>query len=238
MKKSIFILPLLIVGMMGASANTITAWTAAQQAQTIEDAKDENYNVDVYVATRVEELLKKSKTLGNIRTGTMAASAAANIATAALAGTNTVKEDLETRVNNCVARVNELSRVKMQASLDGSATSEQIAKADAIYNACGKWSVVDLTPINNRAKGAAISGGVGAGLGIAGTAMSVIANTDKVREDNSAEGQQKEKNMNTAANVLAGGTAVAGLASTIFSATQIKAIKTAATVADECEGAL
>ena len=48
----------------------------------------------------------------------------------------------------------------------------------------------------------------------------------------------KEKNLNTAANVLAGGTTAASLSGTIFNATQISAIKRAATVADECEGAL
>ena len=40
------------------------------------------------------------------------------------------------------------------------------------------------------------------------------------------------------ANVLAGGTTATSLSATIFNATQINAIKRAATVADECEGAL
>ena len=48
--------------------------------------------------------------------------------------------------------------------------------------------------------------------------------------------KNKEKNLNTAANVLAGGTTAASLSATIFNATQISAIKRAATVADECEG--
>ncbi len=213
----------------------VVAWTQAAQQETYKSLTEAQKKA---VDDKINDLLARSKKLGHIRTGTMAASAVSNVTTAVLAGTNTVKEDLETRVQNCITSVNELSRAKMQASLEGNATPEQIKKAEAIYSACGKWSVVDLTPINNRAKGAAISGGVGAGLGIAGTIASLSANKDAIRDDNSAQGQQKEKTLNTASNVLAGGTAVAGLASTIFSATQIKAIKTAATVADECEGAL
>lgn len=182
---------------------------------------------------KLNALLEKSKMLGNLRTGTMAAATVTNIATAAMAGTNTVKEDLETRIKNCIARVDELSRAKMQASLDGTADAAQVAKADAIYTACSKWSTVDLAPINKRATGAAVSSGIGAGLGLAGTVTSAVANTDKTRED-----AEKAKGLNLTSNILAGGTAAAGLASTIFSATQISAIKRAATVADECEGAL
>ena len=49
---------------------------------------------------------------------------------------------------------------------------------------------------------------------------------------------QKEKNLNTASNVLAGGTTVASGVAVVFNATQIGAIKRAANVADECEEAL
>lgn len=204
--------------------------------RVVDDALDDaaSDNDDKAIADKISQLLQKSKRLGNLRTGTMAVATVANVATAAVAGSNTIKGDLESRVSDCIARVDELSRIKMQARIDGTGTSEQIARADAIYNACSKWGTVDLTPINKRAKGAAISGGVGAGLGLAGTITSAIANSEKLRDGD----DKKEKNMNTMANVLAGGTTAAGLTSTIFSASQISAIKRAATVADECEGAL
>ena len=67
-----------------------------------------------------------------------------------------------------------------------------------------------------------------------GTIVSAIANTDKTR----AAGQDKEKNLNTAANVLAGGTTVASGVAVVFNATQIAAIKRASETADQCEGAL
>ena len=177
---------------------------------------------------------KKSKQLGNVRTGTMAAATATNIAGAIMSGTNKVKGDLKQQIDKCLASVKTLSNVRMQARIDGSANDTELARAENIIRACDAWSTVDITPINNRSKGATILSGIGAGLGLAGTITSASANSKDVRDGDS----DKEKNLNTAANVLAGGTTAAGLSATIFNATQISAIKRAATVADECEGAL
>lgn len=186
------------------------------------------------ISDRLQELYEKSKKLGNIRTGTLAAATATNIAGAAIAGTNTIDEDFAAKIGACAGSVKALANVKMIATVDGSAEPEQITQADKIISACGQFETVDLSSINKRATGAAVSSGIGAGLGLAGTITSAVANTDKTR----AGDQQKEKNLNTAANVLAGGTTAASLTSTIFNATQIAAIKRASTVADECEGAL
>ena len=186
------------------------------------------------IIKQLNELYEKSKKLGNIRTGTLAAATATSIAGAAIAGTNTIDEDFATKIGACAGSVKALANVKMIATVDGSAEPEQITQADKIISACGQFETVDLSSINKRATGAAVSSGIGAGLGLAGTITSAVANTDKTR----AGDQQKEKNLNTAANVLAGGTTAASLTSTIFNATQIAAIKRASTVADECEGAL
>ena len=184
--------------------------------------------------SELQTLTTQSKTLGNVRTGTMAASTVTNIAGAAIAGTNVVDEDLSARIGACLGSVKNLQNAKMQAHIEGSATAEEIAHADNIISACEQWSTVDLSPINKRATGAAVSSGIGAGFGLIGTITSGVANSDKVRSGDA----QKEKNLNTVSNVMAGTTAAASLTSTIFNATQISAIKRAATVADECEGAL
>ena len=177
---------------------------------------------------------QKSKNLGNWRTGTLAAATATNIAGAVMSGTNRVKGDLKQQIDECLMSVKTLSNVRMQARIDGSANDTELARAENIIRACDAWSTVDITPINNRSKGATISSGIGAGLGLVGTITSASANSKDVRDGDS----DKEKNLNTAANVLAGGTTAASLFGTIFNATQINAIKRAATVADECEGAL
>jgi hypothetical protein len=207
----------------------------AKLFDTYRDTKEETSEKDYHEAIKkLNELYEKSKKLGNIRTGTLATATATNIAGAAIAGTNTIDEDFAAKISACAASVKTLANVKMIATVDGSADATQTAQADKIISACGQYETVDLSSINKRATGAAVSSGIGAGLGLAGTITSAVANTDKTREGD----VQKEKNMNTAANVLAGGTAAASLTSTIFNATQIAAIKRASTVADACEGAL
>ena len=184
--------------------------------------------------TKLTENTNKSKTLGNVRTGTMAAATATNIAGAAIAGTNKIDKDFATQIGACAGAVAALSNIKMLATVDGSAEPEQITQADKMIAACGQYETLNLSSINKRAAGAAVSSGIGAGLGLAGTVTSALANTDKTREGDA----EKEKTLNTTANILAGGTTAAGLTSTIFNATQISTIKRAATVADECEEAL
>ena len=181
------------------------------------------------------EAEQKSKNLGNIRTGTLATATATNIAGAIMSGTNRVKGDLKSQIDECLASVKTLSNVRMQARISNTATESDLARAENIIRACDAWTTVDVSSIDNRSTGATVSSGIGAGLGLAGTITSASANSDDVRKGDDA---QREKNLNTAANVLAGGTTAAGLSATIFNATQISAIKRAATVADECGGAL
>ncbi len=177
---------------------------------------------------------KKSKTLGNVRTGMLATSTATNIAGTVIAANNRVGGELQAKINACKISVKELSNVRMQARLSEAADQADISRAAAIVSACQAWDLVDLSSINQKSTGAAVSSGVGAALGVAGTITSASANSDSVRNGD----RDKEKNLNNAANVLAGGTTVASGVAIVFNATQINAIKRAASAADECEGAL
>jgi len=187
---------------------------------------------------KLDSLNKASKTLGDVRTGTLAASTATSIAGAVMSGTNRVKGDLKQQIDECLASVKTLSNVRQQARIDGSANDAELARAENIIRACDAWSTVDLSPINKRSTGATVSSGIGAVTGLVGTITSASANSKAVRDAIGEDAQNKEKNLNTASNVLAGTTTVAGVSATIFNATQISAIKRAATVADECAGAL
>lgn len=202
--------------------------------EDVEKSLAENPVAKLDLDNRLDKLNEKSKNLGNIRTGTLAAATATNIAGAVMSGTNRIKGDLKQQIDECLASVKTLSNVRMQARIDGSATDADLARAENIIRACDAWTTVDVSSINNRSTGATVSSGIGAGLGLAGTITSASANSDGVRDGDA----DKEKKLNTAANVLAGGTTAASLSATIFNATQISAIKRAATVADECEGAL
>ena len=202
--------------------------------EDVEKSLAENPVTKLDLDNHLDELNEKSKNLGNIRTGTLATSTVVNIAGAVISGTNKVKGDLKQQINECLVSVKTLSNVRMQARIDGSANDTELARAENIIRACDTWTTVDVSSINKRSTGATVSSGIGAGLGLAGTITSASANSDGVRDGDA----DKEKKLNTAANVLAGGTTVASLSATIFNATQISAIKRAATVADECEGAL
>ena len=209
--------------------------------QSLEDFKndfDMNY---AKIAKRLYEAqlemdkqTKKSKNLGNWRTGLLAGSTATNVAGAVIAGVNKVDEDLKTQIDNCIAAVGNLRNSITQARING----VDVAEAETIARECGEYEYVDVSKINKRGKGAMISSAVGAATGLAGTITSGVANTDKTRNDNSEAGKAKEKNLNTAANVLSIGTTAASATATVFNATQISAIKKVAAVAEKCTGVL
>lgn len=186
----------------------------------------------------IENLEKKSKILGNVRTGTMAGAAVADTAGTIMALNNRLDEALQNQIENCIAAVDTLDNERMRARAENTATEEELAVADKIISGCTDWKNVDLSSVDKRATGAAISGGAGAVMGIAGTITSAKANSSEVRNDNTTEGKSKEQNLNTVSNVLAGGTTVASAVATVFNATQISAIKKAVAAADKCEEAL
>ena len=205
------------------------------QPKTNTDNQSQTYTKpDLQKYRQESEEGKRGKTMGNIRTGTLATSAATNIASAVLSGTNQVKGDFKDQINTCLQSVRVLSDVRMQARIDGTVSDVELSNAEKIIRTCEEWSTVDINSINKRALGATITSGIGAGMGIAGTATSAAANTDKMH----LSGSDSERKINVASNVMAGGAAAASLTSSILNAAQIKAIKRAATVADECEGAL
>ncbi|MDE6478387.1 MAG: hypothetical protein K2L94_04030 [Alphaproteobacteria bacterium] len=187
---------------------------------------------------RLDRETAKSKNLGNWRTGLMAANTATNVAGTIIAANNTVDDELQERIDMCVRYVRELSVARMSAHVSGGADARQIDTADKIVRQCGAWETANLAQINARARGAMISSGVGTGIGLAGTITSAIANTNKTRNDNTDHGRKKEQNLNTAANVLAGGATVASGVATIFNATQIGAVRRAVEIASSCEGVL
>ena len=185
--------------------------------------------------SEIDKLDRQSKSLGHWRTGLLAGNTATNVAGAIIAGNNRTDGDLQNQIDNCKTAIGELRRARAQARIDG----VDVGEANTIISACEGFETVDISKINERAKGAMISGIVGATTGLTGTITSAVANSDSVR--NQGEGgtrTDKEKNLNTASNVLAGASTVASATATVFNATQIKAIKDVANVASKCTEAL
>lgn len=229
----------------------IPPMTAAEYADLVEYSKslsgtkyaeyNSESNADNQLRAAEEKLrteTAKSKNLGNWRTGLLATNTATNVAGAVIASQNKVDDALQERIDACIMRIKNLSNTAMRARASGEMDANKMSYVSNIVSACGAWELADLAKINAKAKGAMISSTVGAGVGLAGTITSAIANTDKTRNDNTDAGRQKEKNLNTAANVMAGGATVASGVATIFNATQIGAIKRAVNIATECEEAL
>lgn len=198
------------------------------------DTHDESKNIEQSTQEEINKLTSQSKKLGNWRTGLMAGNTATNVAGAIIAGNNKIDGDLEAKIKSCSIAVKNLRISMMQARGNG----VDVTEANEIINACSEYDYVDISKVNNKAKGALVSSVIGATTGLAGTVTSAMANTDATRNDNSDSGKQKEKNLNTAANILAGTSTVASGVATVFNATEISAIKKVASVAQKCEGVL
>lgn len=185
------------------------------QAQKTAEEKNKAQSLNVQLGQKQEE----SKKLGNWRTGLMAGNTLTNVAGAVVASKNKVDADLQTQIDSCKEAVKNLKLVVMQARIDG----VDVTEAENIINKCGEYDYVDVSKINNRAKGATVSSVLGATTGAAGTIASVVANKNNIG-----------KNLDGAANVLAGASTVASGVATVFNATQIAAIKKVADVAAQC----
>ncbi len=187
--------------------------------------------------TPESKLEQKSKNLGNWRTGLLAGNTATNIAGTIIAANNRTDQDLRTQLDKCIRSIRDLQDSKMQAQID-KADSATIQRMDNIINACRDYSTLDVSKIDRPATGATISSGVGIAVGAAGTITSATANSDKIRNDNTESGIAKEKNLNTASNVLAAGATVASGVATVFNAQQISTLNQAQKIATQCSEAL
>ena len=184
------------------------------------------------------EMEAKSKKAGNLRTGMMAANTATNIAGTIIAASNKPSNDIKQQVADCLTAVGNLQSEKMQSHVDGiKDTDPQMQIAQNIIDNCGKYNPSDLDSLINKSTGAIIAGSIGIATGGAGTATSIAANSKSVRSDNTEAGNKKEKNLNTASNILGASATGASAVMTIFNATQISAAKKIMNTAYACEGA-
>ena len=102
-------------------------------------------------------------------------------------------------------------------------------KAKSVYNVCSEYKYLDLSSLQKRTKGAQITSAIGAGTGLVGVITSAVANKSQ---------NEKEKKLDTASNVLAGGATLLSGGATVFNAIQISAVKKLVNVADRCENSL
>jgi len=177
------------------------------------------------------KLEQESKTLGNVRTGMLAVNTATSIAGAVISSQNKTSGSIRESINNCIAATDALRESMMQARLENKDTTQ----AKRIVDACAEYKFADLSKIDKLATGSTITSSVGAVAGGIGTITSIAANTDATRNDNSKDGREKEKSLNTAANVFSGVTTATSAMSTVLNGVQIAAIKKVVSVSESCE---
>ena len=187
-----------------------------------------------------DDELKKSKRLGKWRSGTMAISVGTNVATAILAGLNRNQSDLVQHVMACNTALDKL-KITYRKALDmgeDPIENQTMLRVNRTINNCGILNTDDIEKIEKRMSAVMGVGIAGATIGAVGTGTSIAANTDKIRLDNSDAGKQKEKALNTVANVAAGTNVAIGAVETGLNISLIGTAKRLIQTATMCEGTL
>lgn len=232
----------------GCDADTIEAMSPEEFAQKIlplliQGIELENQDrINGIISMKVEQdrQIAKSKKLGNWRTGLLATSTGTNLATAIIAGLNRDQTELLQQVTACNTAVAQLRITYDHAISIGINPLEEFYMQsinDTISN-CGTLNVADVQKIEKRMTAVMGTGIAGTAVGVVGTATSASANSAQVRNDNTAAGKKREKNLNTVANVASGTNVVLGTVETGLNASMITLTKKMIRTARQCEDTL
>ncbi len=194
--------------------------------------------VGVNDRAELEKLEKKSKTLGNVRTGLMAgATVTSAVSTGTSIGATVNAEKLAKKMSDCNEAVRQLKLAISVAEAE-EVEEEKLAHAREITSACTGFDKDNINTLKTQMTASAIVSGIGTATAGAGTITSAMANSKKVREDDSEKGRKKEKGLNLASNILAGVTMGTSATSTVLSATAISKAKKDSKMAEKCEAVL
>lgn len=215
----------------GCDTNSIDAMSDEQLLKVVGNLAD--------MQKLLEQKTDQSKKLGNWRTGLMAGTIGTNVATAIVSGLNRDQSELIQQITACNAAVAQLAPYKSRLIAAGVNPMENpiVNKIDNISTWCRPINVMDVEKIEKRMTATMGTGIAGAVIGVAGTATSAFANSDKVRDDDTDDGKQKEKKLNTASNVLAGANVATGAVETGLSISLISLSKKLIQQAELCQGA-
>ena len=171
----------------------------------------------------------RAKKLGNVRTGLMAGNTVTAVAGTIISGKNTKDSDsIKDMIQQCLDTIKMNEQKIGQIRIDCAPNMYERLR-NAVSN-CKMLSVENMDKVYKQSKTSAIVSGVNIGTGTAGTIVSALANKSKY--------DQKTKNLNTTANVLAGTSMVASGVSTVFNAATLKSINNNLRASESCEGAL
>ena len=188
---------------------------------------------------QIAENEKKSKTLGNVRTGLMAGATVTSLTSTVTSTVTTVKaSELAEQMINCDNKIAEVRIAKSLLETFDVENNTYIEKAKKVLDSCTGFDKNNINTLKTTMTASAIISGIGSATAGTGTITSALANSQKIRNDNSDKGKKKEKGLNITSNILAGVTMGTSGASTVLSATSIERAKKDSSIAERCENAL
>lgn len=171
----------------------------------------------------------KSKKLGNVRTGLMVGNTATAVAGTIISNKNKKDSDsIKDMIQQCLDTIKVNEQKIGQSRVD--CERDQYEKLKKAVSECKALSSENMEKVSKHSKVSTIVSGVNIGTGTAGVITSALANQNKY--------DKKMKNMNIAANVLAGTSMTASGVSTVFNATTLKSINNNLKASELCEQAI
>lgn len=211
-------------------------------------SNEEFFNVVLQPMARIAELqekIDKSKKLGNWRTGLMAGTIGTNLASAIMSGLNINQSDLMQHVSACNEMIKSIPDMETELRKAGVNPNEHVVakKLSSVRTWCNQIDVKDIEKIEKRMKGVMGTSVAGTAIGVVGVGTSAAANSDKYMDVSnkvrlSDAEKQKEKALNTTANVMAGANIATGAVETGLNISLITLTKKLMESASRCEDVL
>lgn len=188
------------------------------------------------ISEEIKTKEKQSKTLGDWRTGLIAGNVATNIATAIIAGVNKDKSDLIQQIQACNESVKQTNNIYQELKKAGvnPIVNPIVNKLDSIVTRCVNLSIEDIEEIEKKMTAVMGTSIAGAAIGTAGVTVSASANSATIRNGD----ENKEKTLNTTANVLSGVGAATSVVGLGLSASMINTAKDMIKQSERCEEVL
>lgn len=201
-----------------------------KKMENIENMSDSEFVSFLKEMAQYQELKEdyeaQSKNLGNVRTGLMAGNTVTAVAGTIISVKNKKDSDsIKDMIQQCLDTIKKHEQRIGQAMIDCDRESYEKLKKAALE--CRTLRTENMEKVSKKNKVSGIVSGINIGTGAAGVITSALANKNQY--------DQKTKNLNTAANVLAGTSAVASGVSTVFNATTLKSINENLRASEACE---
>ncbi len=190
----------------------------------------------------LQERIDKSKKLGNWRTGLMAGTIGTNLTSAILSGININQSDLIQHISACNEAIKSITMIETELKTSGINPNENpiVKKLNNVNTWCNPIDISDVEKIEKRMKGVLGTSVAGTVIGAVGVGTSAAANSDKYMDVSnkvklSEQERQKEKTLNTTANVMAGANVATGVVETGLNISLITLTKRLIKQAELCE---